>query len=142
MRDIRFSCMNTATNQAQNYASLQEGLFLINVSSAHTNSSHRKQLRREGSEMKTGEERVESVKYYNAVFTATIHSPLSLFSSGFASGPGCKRISSWRGHLLRTAVRKQPSLPGGHICYNTNITEATDEFLKSTIKSEQPLLLT
>lgn len=29
-----------------------------------------------------------------------------------------------------------PCLPGGYICYNTNIIQATNEFLKSTIKGE------
>lgn len=29
-----------------------------------------------------------------------------------------------------------PRLPGGYICYNTNIIQATNEFLKSTIKGE------
>lgn len=36
----------------------------------------------------------------------------------------------------QAAAHWLPRLPAGCICYNTNITEASNEFLKSTIKRE------
>lgn len=65
--------------------------------------------------------------------------PFSFDQSESAAGPDCKRISSWHAHLQRAAICRLPSLPGGYICYNTNIIEATNEFLKSTIRGETTL---
>lgn len=62
--------------------------------------------------------------------------PLSLFHREPTAAPGCKPTSSWYAHLYRVVVYWLPCLPGGYICYSTNITQATNEFLKSTIKGE------
>lgn len=44
--------------------------------------------------------------------------------------------ASWHTHLYRVVVRSPLRPPEGYICYNTNIIQATNEFLKSAIKRE------